>query len=286
MIDLSKFPPIPGAIGPGSQPEDEDGGTLEYMKMPEEMAVFRAPELPEPEDMADLGAGLAIGERLLLALQGYASGARGDAIDLMPLDAANRAFVDDLLGEGEVAAIGRDRVQAQESVLAGVWRVRSLDESGALVGDVIEVGAFPSAVVAMAFDQAQDAIAVPESFGEQIFNTPALIAEVNDHIPKIGPDLPTHVINLTLLPHTEQDLTLLDTLLGRDSIIILSRGYGNCRITATKTAQCWWVQFYNSQDALILNTLEITALPEVACASAEDIADSAERLDEILGAYR
>jgi hydrogenase-1 operon protein HyaF len=37
---------------------------------------------------------------------------------------------------------------------------------------------------------------------------------------------------------------------------------------------------------MILNTIEITAVPEVACASPEDIADSAGRLDEILEIYR
>lgn len=38
----------------------------------------------------------------------------------------------------------------------------------------------------------------------------------------------------------------------------------------------------NSQDALILNTLEITDAPEVARTAAEDLADSAERLTEVM----
>ena len=41
----------------------------------------------------------------------------------------------------------------------------------------------------------------------------------------------------------------------------------------TATRNVWWVQFYNSQDALILNSIEVTAMPEVAVAAPEDIAD-------------
>jgi hydrogenase-1 operon protein HyaF len=94
------------------------------------------------------------------------------------------------------------------------------------------------------------------------------------------------VINLTLLPQTEQDLAFLDRLLGAGSVTILSRGYGNCRITSTATRYVWWVQYFNSQDANILNTLEVTDVPAVACAAPEDIADSALRLGEILEVYR
>ncbi|MGL1701369.1 hydrogenase expression/formation C-terminal domain-containing protein, partial [Vibrio parahaemolyticus] len=46
-------------------------------------------------------------------------------------------------------------------------------------------------------------------------------------------------------------------MLGRGSLIVLSRGYGNCRVTNTGTRNVWWARFYNSQDALILNTIEI-----------------------------
>ncbi len=94
-----------------------------------------------------------------------------------------------------------------------------------------------------------------------------------------------HIINLSLLPHTEEDLAFLEHVLGRGNLIILSRGYGNCRIHATGTRDTWWVRYYNSQDTLILNSIEISPVPEVALAAAEDIADSVERLAEILAIY-
>jgi hydrogenase-1 operon protein HyaF len=94
-----------------------------------------------------------------------------------------------------------------------------------------------------------------------------------------------HVVNLSLLPHTEDDLAWLDAALGEGAVTILSRGYGNCRITSTGVANVWWVQYFNSQDTLILNTIEVSRVPNVACAAAEDLEDSAQRLREILEVY-
>ena len=121
---------------------------------------------------------------------------------------------------------------------------------------------------------------------ENVYNAPPLLAEISDHLPGYKAGDAPHVINLSLLPHTEEDILFLTDNLGIGPIVILSRGYGNCRISSTGTKNVWWVQYYNSQDTLILNTLEISHVPEVACASQEDIADSAKRLEEILAIYQ
>jgi hydrogenase-1 operon protein HyaF len=112
-----------------------------------------------------------------------------------------------------------------------------------------------------------------------------LLAEINDKVAGSVEGAQAHVINLTLLPQTEQDLACLERQLGQGSVSILSRGYGNCRISSTATRNVWWVRYYNSQDRNILNSLEITGVPGVACAAQEDIRDSAERLQEILDLY-
>ena len=44
----------------------------------------------------------------------------------------------------------------------------------------------------------------------------------------------------------------------------------------------WRVVYYNSQDTVILNSVEVCGIPEVACAAREDLEDSAERLTEVL----
>jgi len=275
--------------GPGSQPAEEDGAALEYMEMPQGMRTFSAPDLPEPEDMAGHAAALAVFDEVLAALNAWRTGDANPRFDVLGLSPVDRDLVAQVLGEGEVSVIAGATVQAQESVLAGVWRVRMLGADGSLLKDMIEVGAFPEPALAMAREHTAPEIADPiADLPDGVVNAPALLTELSEEIeartktPKSEP----HVINLTLLPHTEDDLTFLTEKLGRGAVTIISRGYGNCRIQSTETHNVWWVQYFNSQDALILNTLEVTPIPIVACAAQEDIDDSAERLREILDVYR
>ena len=46
---------------------------------------------------------------------------------------------------------------------------------------------------------------------------------------------------------------------------------------------CWRVVYYNSMDKVILNTVEVVDMPEVAMAAPEDLRDSHERLQDVLG---
>jgi hydrogenase-1 operon protein HyaF len=113
-------------------------------------------------------------------------------------------------------------------------------------------------------------------------NAPALLAEIADQAARWHPGQPPHVINLTLLPVSPQDLDCLAQALGAGPVTILSRGYGNCRIASTRLANVWRVQYFNSMDRPILDTIEVVDVPEVALAAAEDHADSFERLGEWL----
>ncbi|NGO54493.1 hydrogenase expression/formation protein [Allomesorhizobium camelthorni] len=273
-----------GGIGPGSQPREQDGADLQYM--PKGMATFAAPVLPQKENVAGLDAALAVLCALAESLGRSSPGCENAVHDLSGLDRANLALIDQTLGEGEVSIICGEDLQAQESVLAGVWRVRQTGPGGSLVRDFIEVGAFPSTVLERAFAGCRNMLAAPATYPMGVFNAPPLISELNDRIPLVGPGVGTHVINLSLLPHTEEDLTFLDGLLGHGPVVVLSRGYGNCRVTTTATRGVWWVRFFTSTDDLILNTIEVTALPEVVRAAPEDIADSRQRLLEILEVYR
>lgn len=271
-------------LGPGSQPGDDDG-VLQYMELPKGMTTFHSPALPEPEEADKFAPALAFLGRVLEAL-GLWSPGMTVRVPIGGLDKANLAFVDQALGEGEVSVLAGSTLQVQESVLAGVWRVRQTDDAGQLESDAVEVGAFPESVRTCAFAEARRSLAMPADVPDDVFNAPALITEIADRVATRRPEDPVHAINLSLLPHTEGDLTFLDALLGRGAVTALSRGYGNCRVMATAIADVWWVRFYNSQDTLILNSIEITGVPEVVCAAPEDIADSRERLAQILDAYK
>jgi hydrogenase-1 operon protein HyaF len=277
----------PAVVGPGTQPGEDDGATLEYMEMPKGMRTYSAPALPEPEETEDIRDALAI----LAAVKAAAEVQRIDdqptSLDITGLDAQNRAFVDQALGEGEVSIIAGGTIQAQESVFAGIWRVHEVDEVGQLVRDSIEVGAFPTAVLDMAHSATLDVTRSRRGgLPQGVVNAAALATELDDKIAAHLPGQEAHVINLTLLPLTEEDVAFLDERMGPGSVTILSRGYGNCRITSTGTRNAWWVRYFNSRDAVVLNTIEVVDIPKVACAAPEDLADSAQRLGEVLEVYR
>lgn len=262
--------------GPGSQPEDE---TLDYLPMPHDMRTYHAPILPEPEEVRDrVAARVWLGD-LLEAVRAWRPGQSATSLDMSGLAEADRVLIDQVLGEGEVGAqvvSEGGSLSIQESVFAGIWRLRGRDNDGYAFADRVEVGDVPAAVRARG--GVASPVAAPLEAG--VINAPALLAEIAEQVAR--PTAPSHVINLSLLPFSPEDAAWLDQCLGRGQITLLSRGYGNCRITATGVARVWWVQYFNSQDALILNTLEITEVPEVACAAAEDLDDSAERLTEVL----
>ena len=277
----------PTAIGPGSQPIDTDIGKFDYMEMPKSMTTFAMPDIPEPEDLRGMEEAKAILHKMHQRLLSHKVGNDADRIELSHLDKTNLGLVNQVMGEGEVAIIAGSNIQAQESVLAGVWRVHHLSDNGLLVRDAIEIANYPSAVRSFVFKDAAPTVApVDETLPEGVFNAPPLLVEIADKVTAYKSGTPTHAINLTLLPQTEQDLEYLHTKLGPGQTTILSRGYGNCRVTSTGTKNVWWVQYFNSQDALILNSIEIVDVPEVVCAAQEDIDESAERLGEILEVYR
>jgi hydrogenase-1 operon protein HyaF len=209
------------------------------------------------------------------------------AVTLGGLRPEERTLVNQVLGEGEVSAqwlSGGDDLRAaqvQESVFAGVWRVIEADAEGGR-RDHIEVGAIPALLHRAAEEDGQHPPQVPSTPPEGVLNATHVLAELAQHRVAWRPGQPSEVVNLTLLPMSAADIAWMDHVLGTGRVLILSRGYGNCRITSTRVPHTWRVVYYNSQDQVILNTVEVGALPAVACAAAEDLADTRERLTEVL----
>ena len=275
---MQPFPIPVVALGPGSQPEDE---ALNYLPMPQAMRTYSPPLLPEPGEATGCAGARAWLEGLLATVRAWRPGQAPIALPLGGLAGPDRELVDQVLGEGEVSAQVTGEggtLGIQESVFAGVWRLLGTDRDGAVFADRVEVGEVPAAVRLAGAGGSATPTALPVTAG--VINAPALLAEIAEQA--VRPSAPTHVINLSLLPFGPEDGAWLDLCLGRGPVTLLSRGYGNCRVTATGVARVWWVQYFNSQDALILNTIEVTEVPAVACAAALDLEDSAERLEEVI----
>lgn len=275
MANIFTLPPT--GFGPGSQPLQADD-ELSYTAMPQGMRTYSA-HAPEVDDLARVPRGAALMRAVAEACDRVAAGGAPESFDMAALPAADRAFVVDMLGEGEVAIRirGIPAVAAQESVFAGVWALK-----GAGV-DRVEVAPIPQLALDRAAQPVKPALLTLAKRPADLANAPSILAELRDRsaAPRRPGDLPD-VINLTLLPHTEGDLAFLAEAVGEGSTTLLSRGYGACRIEATALPNVWRVRFFNAMDTLILDTFEVTVLPEAALAAAEDLAESAERIRDVL----
>lgn len=278
------FPiPLVSAMGPGSQIEDEE---LDYLPMPQGMSTYQPPRLPEPDALDGHGAAIAVLDQVLAVLQAAIRGESVAPVDLSGLGAADREIVNQALGEGEVGAQvadgqGSALVQVQESVFAGVWRVIERLPDGGLQ-DRIEVGAIPEVLKTCARQDGASGHRPAARLPEGVMNAPTLLQELHDQRQQWRAGQSAHLVNLSLLPLSPADMACLEEQLGTGRVVILSRGYGNCRISSTRVPNTWRVVYYNSQDAMILNSIEVVDMPEVACAAPEDLVDSQQRLREVM----
>jgi len=281
---MKEFPIPVVPFGPGSQPEEEE---VNFLPMPREMETFSMPALQLEADPEILATACDLLERLHSAMQGVpVNGPDGPRIDLGGLPQAVVDLINQSLGHGEVSIMVREPVacRIQETIFAGIWRVQELSPQDTLLRDTLVASAIPYIVQQSAQLAATGVKAPPLPDG--IMNAPAVLNELLDQSRRYRNGQPAHVVNLSLLPMSPQDLEYLAEALGAGSVTMLSRGYGNCRITSTRLAHVWWVQYFNSTDQIILNTLEVVDVPEVAQAAAEDYADSIERLGEWLSVMR
>jgi len=274
---LRPFPISVIAMGPGSQGEEAP----DYMPMPR-METFSPPRLPDnvPADAVAEAGELLAAFVDNMARRGFAGGAELNLLELRP---GVREAINQSLGFGEVSAFttAPRHWRVQETAFAGLWRVLEVADDGRFVIDRLETGTIPGVLGDAMRHQASADLPAP-AYPAGTMNAPALVEEIRQQSATWRPGDAAHIVNLTLLPVSDADLDSLYGWLGHREVSILSRGYGNCRITSTRLKNVWWVQYFNSMDALILNSIEIVGMPDVALAADEDFADSIERLREYL----
>lgn len=281
---MPPFPMMP--LGPGSQPREPDGAEPSYIAMPSGMRGYEPPSAALIDRAHACPRGLRLLELLLARLRGYGFREASRALDLLELPDGDRELVGQSLGEGEVSIrFAREPgLRIQETRLAGVWRLRAVDPTGRVTIDEIEVADIPARVREIAFAEAGGRIELDGTMPDGVLTGRVVLAEVSERSSTWRRGDDPHVVNLTLLPHSPQDLAYLDQHLGGGAVSLLSRGYGACRIESTGLRHCWRVRHFNSDDRLILDTLEVVDVPAAALAAQEDIEDSAERLADILAA--
>ena len=265
-------------------PEPTDA--VEYMAMPREMTTFSMPSLPEPGPDTDVAGARDVLDTFVGHMSAWLDQA-GDggtlpALDLAGLPAATLRVLNETLGEGEVSAIveAGHEVRVQETVFSGVWREQHLNGTH-LLHDYLLAAPIPPVVAAVAQERASATLRqLPLPAGAM--NVPALVNELQEAMDLAGPDTPSRVINLTLLPLSPEDAAHLDAVLDGGSVVLLSRGFGNCRISSTAARHVWRVQYFNNMQTLILNTIEVVPMPEVAVAAREDLVETRDRLLDLV----
>jgi hydrogenase-1 operon protein HyaF len=263
-----------------AEPEE----ATDFMSMPHEMSTFAMPRLPEPGPDADVAGARDVLQVFATHLQSWLQqGGEPPALELVGLQRDTLKVLNESLGEGEVAAIVNvgDELRVQETVFSGIWRQQHVDTAGRLRHDILLAAPVPPLLQALA-QQTSSSILRPLPLPAGAMNVPALVHELQEAVARSGKAVPSHVFNLTLLPLTPEDSAHLDALLEGGSVVILSRGFGNCRISSTAARNVWRVQYFNNMQTLILNTIEVTEMPEVAMAAREDLLESHSRLVELL----
>ncbi|TWB89362.1 hydrogenase-1 operon protein HyaF [Bradyrhizobium macuxiense] len=228
---------------------------------------------------------VALLSNVAAAVAGQKSAAQTQLFRLANLSDLERKLIADVLGRGEIAGVvalpDGSVAQIQESVLAGIWRVRIGADPA---HEYIEVGAIPQIVRRAATDLTATDLTI-NAAPEGAMNVLPVLAEIRERALAWRPGMRAHIINFTLLPMSPVDRAFLQQSVGNGPILLTSRGYGTCRVQATGIQNVWSVQFFNSMDSIILNTLEVGGVPTVALAADEDFEDSGERMQEIIEAY-
>ncbi len=223
-------------------------------------------------------------DTLLALLEAWLeTGGPPPVLDLLGLPSDVLRVLNETLGEGEVAAIvdGRRQIRIQESVFTGIWREQHVAADGTMQNDYLLAAAIPPVVTALARERALPTLRTP-ALPAGAMNVPALMHELQEAMSRSGPGVAAHVINLTLLPLSPEDSAYLDQVLDGGAVVILSRGFGNCRISSTAARHVWRVQYFNNMQTLILNTVEVSEIPEAALAAREDLLESRQRLAELV----
>lgn len=271
--------PVVG-IGPGSQPADDPPQLLD---LPRDISGFVMPQVPETDDRAHFDEARDVIRQVVEAMTD-AAGQSPVRLELTDLAQPTVDLLNQMLLEGEVSALltsPRGTVKVQETNFAGVWRLLHYSAGGELVHDFIEACPVPEAILRFAQESSQERVDMP-STPEGVMNSPSVLVELQEQAARYRPRDTPHVINLTLLPLSPQDLGHLEASVPTGPVAILTRGYGRCRVSSTVLRHVWRVQYFNSMNTLILNTFEVVDIPEVVQAAPEDMEDSRGRLQELL----
>lgn len=93
----------------------------------------------------------------------------------------------------------------------------------------------------------------------------------------------TGAIDLHSLPLTPADYELLRATLADGEVHAHIDAIGNTEVRETLYPGVWWVTYYNVEGDIVADLLEVTAIPEILKAPADDVREGLAHLRELLG---
>lgn len=113
-------------------------------------------------------------------------------------------------------------------------------------------------------------------------NTRPLISEIHDALAVFCRSGQQRVIDLAAIPFGPGDEARLFEALGQGEVTALLDSLGESRISETGFAGVWRVEHFNPQGERVAHQIEITDVPAILRSQPQEMAESAERLAQLL----
>ena len=110
----------------------------------------------------------------------------------------------------------------------------------------------------------------------------AVLHELLNHLRAFIDSNQSHVIDLSSLPMSETDKRDLEERLGQGEIRAVLSSMGDSKIFETNYSGIWWIKHYTTDEVLIAEFIEITAVPEILRSHDDDIRQSITELEKLI----
>ncbi len=113
-------------------------------------------------------------------------------------------------------------------------------------------------------------------------NAHALLRELESHLQRLIETGETARIDLGGLPLNPADYELLEQVLGHGEVIASVDSMGVSEISDTAIPGIWRIEYYNSEEVLVAEFIEVTRCPELLLTPLEEIKDGLSQLHQAM----
>ncbi len=108
----------------------------------------------------------------------------------------------------------------------------------------------------------------------------ALLRELDEALRALIMEETCHVVDLSTLPLSTTDRTMLNSVLGEGEMCIDLEALGRSQIRESSFPGVWWVRHEGPDGKLLADHIEVTYIPEIVPAHASDVLKGQVRLAE------